>query len=300
MIGVILNPHSGYVSRHGVDHVREMIADILPDAQVHVLQAGDDLAACCRDFIAAGATCIAGAGGDGTINAVASQLVGTAIPLGVIPAGTLNHFARDVGVGRDIAAALHILAGNYSIAVDVARVNTQLFLNNSSIGLYPRIVALRQRHEKRLGKWRAMAHAAWLVTRRARPMDVSIATDGIKEHVRTSMLFVGNNQYELDLLHLGQRCGLDGGQLFCFIMEAPVRLALLPYIFHYLRDHRSNRRLTRILAAQQVIVMPQRKHRVAVACDGEVFMLMTPLVYRILPGALWVVVPRPPREHDEE
>jgi diacylglycerol kinase family enzyme len=60
------------------------------------------------------------------------------IPLGVIPAGTLNHFARDVGGWRDVAQALRVLAGGYTLPVDVARVNERIFLNNSSIGLYAR------------------------------------------------------------------------------------------------------------------------------------------------------------------
>src|SRR5436190_20644964 len=106
MIGLILNPRSGYVAAHGLPYVRAQITAALPGVRIHILQQGDDLAARCRAFIADGATCIVAAGGDGTVSAVAAHLVGTEIPLGVIPAGTLNHFARDVGVGRDLAHAL--------------------------------------------------------------------------------------------------------------------------------------------------------------------------------------------------
>src|ERR671936_141041 len=163
MIGVILNPRSGYAATHGLAYMRAQITAALPGARIHVLQRGDDLAARCRALIADGATCIVAAGGDGTVNAVAAHLVGTETPLGVIPAGTLNHFARDVGVGRDVAHALRVLARGYTLPVDVARVNERLFLNNSSIGLYAHMVEIRRRYEARLGKWRALVHAARLV-----------------------------------------------------------------------------------------------------------------------------------------
>jgi len=120
MPGLILNPRSGYVAAHGLPYTRAQITAVLPEVRIHVLQPGDDLAARCRDLIADGATCLAAAGGDGTVSAVATHLVGTDMPLGVIPASTLNHFARDVGVGRDVAHALHVLAGGYTLPVDVA------------------------------------------------------------------------------------------------------------------------------------------------------------------------------------
>src|SRR2546421_500755 len=280
MIGLILNPRSGYVAEHGLTHVRAQVTAALPEVRIHVLQRGDDLAACCRELIADGATCIAAAGGDGTVNAVATHLVGTQTPLGVIPAGTLNHFARDVGVGRDIAHALRVLAGGYTVPVDVARVNEHIFLNNSSIGLYARMVEIRRRYESRMGKWRALVHATRLVVRRARATEVQFRDGAATERVRTYLLFVGNNQYELDLLHLGQRSRLDAGELCCFILEAPGRLELLPHVFHYLRGHRPYERVFRSLSTHELTVIPGRARRVEVACDGEVFALTAPLVYR--------------------
>jgi diacylglycerol kinase family enzyme len=300
MIGLILNPRSGYVAAHGLPYVRAQITAVLPEVRIHVLQPGDDLAARCRDLIADGATCIAAAGGDGTVSAVATHLVGTDIPLGVIPAGTLNHFARDVGVGRDVAHALQVLACGYTLPVDVARVNERIFLNNSSIGLYARMVEIRRRYETRLGKWRALVHAARLVVRHARATEVQFGDGETLESVRTYLLFVGNNQYELDLLHLGRRSCLDAGELCCFILEAPGRLALLPHVFHYLRGHRPYAHVFRSLCTHELTVIPGRARRVEVACDGEVFALAAPLVYRILPRALKVVVPKPPPSESRE
>jgi diacylglycerol kinase family enzyme len=299
MIGLILNPRSGYVAAHGLPYVRAQITAVLPEVRIHVLQPGDDLAACCRALIADGATCIAVAGGDGSVSAVATHLVGTDIPLGVIPAGTLNHFARDVGVGRDVVRALHVLAGGYTLPVDVARVNERIFLNNSSIGLYARMVEIRRRYETRLGKWRALVHAARLVAWHARATEVQFGGETLQS-VRTYLLFVGNNQYELDLLHLGRRSCLDAGALCCVILEAPGRLALLPHVFHHLRGHRPYHHVLRSLGTHELTVIPGRARRVEVACDGEVFTLTAPLVYRILPRALKVVVPKPPPPESRE
>ena len=300
MIGVVLNPRSGYTARHGVPHVREMIAAAVPESRVAVVGRDGDLVTLCRRLLDAGATCVAAAGGDGTVSAVAAHLLGTGTPLGVLPVGTLNHFARDVGVGRDVQGALRVLAGGYVAPVDVAMVNGRLFLNNSSIGLYARMVEVRHRYESRLGKWRALAYAAWLVGRRARTTVVTIDSGTTSESVETSMLFVGNNQYELDLLHLGRRASLDAGQLCCFIVEGTNRLRLLPHIVGYLRDHSPRRHLFRVVATPQLTVVPKRRHHVEVACDGEVFRLATPLVYRVLPRALPVVVPMPPPAESRE
>jgi len=114
------------------------------------------------------------AGGDGTVGSVAAPLVGTSTPLGVLSVGTLNHFARDVGVGRDVPAAARALAGGHTRLVDTAEVNGRLFLNNSSIDSYAHIVEFRERHEGRLGKWRALVEATLLTVREERPLSARV------------------------------------------------------------------------------------------------------------------------------
>jgi diacylglycerol kinase family enzyme len=116
----------------------------------------------------------------------------------------------------------------------------------------------------------------------------------------TYLLFVGNNQYELDLLHLGQRSRLGGGELCCFILDVPGRLTRMPHVFRYLRSHSPSARVLRSLCTHEFTVIPGRARRVGVACCGEVFALATPLVYRILPRALKVVVPKPPSAESRE
>ncbi|HZI88057.1 MAG TPA: diacylglycerol kinase family protein, partial [Pyrinomonadaceae bacterium] len=97
---------------------------------------------------------IVAGGGDGTINAVASELVGTDKAFGVLPLGTLNHFAKDLNIPVDIEAAVRTIVSGHTTRVDVAQVNDRIFLNNSSLGLYPRLVHEREK-QQRLGlrKW---------------------------------------------------------------------------------------------------------------------------------------------------
>jgi diacylglycerol kinase family enzyme len=294
MIGIILNPRSGYVARHGADHVCSLIREIVPEAQVHLLEEHDNIAARCAQFVDDGASCVAAAGGDGTISSVARALIGTETPLGVIPAGTLNHFARDVGVGRDVEAALRILAHGYVLPVDVATVNDHVFVNNSSIGLYPRMVAIRERYERRLGKWPALIQATLLVLRQAQPSVVQILDGSRRVSVRTEFVFVGNNQYELDFLHLGRRARIDAGELCCFILEMPNRVNLLRLVFRFLRDKEPKRHFLRSLEVTELTVIPRSPGSLEVAADGEVFRLKAPLEYRVLSRALRVVVPEPP------
>jgi diacylglycerol kinase family enzyme len=279
------------VVRHGVEHMKAQLSDALPNVRVHVLEPNDDIAACCREFRSSGASCIAGVGGDGTIRSVASSVIELQVPLGVIPGGTLNHFARDVGVGRNVSEAVQILRRGKPVSVDVATVNDRVFLNNSSIGMYPEMVYLREADEHRLGKWQAMARAALLVMRKPKWTEVEIRTDGEVAVVRTRLLFVGNNQYELRLLRLGRRERLDGGTLSCFVLDAPNRLRMTQTALGSLRTDRRERRFFRSLQTSELTVEPRQEDEVQVAADGEVFEMKMPLVYKIHPRALQVMLP---------
>jgi diacylglycerol kinase family enzyme len=292
MIGVIVNPHAGYVAEHGVATVTNMILGAIPTARILVLKPQDDIAARCKQLISDGATCIAAVGGDGTVRAVAETLAGAGVALGVIPGGTLNHFARDVGVGRDVQEAVRTLSGCHTVPVDVATVNHLVFLNNSSIGLYPRMVRIRAGKEQELGKFRAMMRAGLLAIRRTTWTDICISSGDHTGKARTRLLFVGNNQYDLNLLDLGRRESLHEGILSCFIVDAPNRLRLIQTVFRSLSGRHKGSRYLRSLQATELTVSTS-KTSLELSADGEIFTMTTPLVYRIRPGALTVVVPAP-------
>jgi diacylglycerol kinase family enzyme len=157
---------------------------------------GDDIAGTIAAAIAARPRLIVAGGGDGTISAVAGALVDTGIALGVLPLGTLNHFAKDLGIPLELEAAVRVLAEGRTARIDVGEVNGRIFVNNSSLGLYPEIVRLRERQQKRFGraKWVAFARAAVATLRRYPFLGVSLTIDGAKALRRTPFVFIGNNE----------------------------------------------------------------------------------------------------------
>ncbi|MDQ4136742.1 MAG: NAD(+)/NADH kinase, partial [Pseudomonadota bacterium] len=162
---------------------------------------------------------VAVAGGDGTVGAVASVLAGTGIPLGILPLGTLNHFARDLGIPFDLQAAAAVICEGHARAVDVAEVNGQVFVNNSSIGLYPYMVLDRERRRSRHGqaRWVATLLAAFRTLRYLPLRRLSVRAEGWVEPCRTPCVFVGNNQYRLTGPALGTRERLDEGRLYLYV-----------------------------------------------------------------------------------
>lgn len=239
---------------------------------------------------------IVAGGGDGTINAVASGLVGTTIALGVLPLGTLNHFARDLSIPADVTeAAKIIIAGNIG-TVDVGEVNGRVFLNNSSLGIYPQIVRDREFQQKQegAGKWPAFVRATFAVLRRHPFLNVRLRVNGEDLQRRTPFVLIGNNEYCMEGLSLGQRNCLDAGQLSLHLTRRRgSRWGLLRLAVMALLGKLRQAREFEVLTAPEVLI-ETRKRRLQVAMDGEVSEMETPLRYRIRPGALRVIVPAAP------
>jgi YegS/Rv2252/BmrU family lipid kinase len=235
---------------------------------------------------------IIAAGGDGTINAVASALAGTGTPLGVLPLGTLNHFAKDVGIPLDVTDAARTIAAGHTIDIDVAEVNGRVFLNNSSLGLYPSIVRSRDSQQRRLGrgKWPALAWAT-LTTLRRRPfLNVRVCTDHTSRRCTTSFVFIGNNVYTMAGFNIGRRERLDAGQLSLYLTRRCSRLRLVTLAVRALFGRLRQADDFEALTAESISIETPHK-RLHVSTDGEVTMLDTPLEYRIRPRALRVLVP---------
>jgi diacylglycerol kinase family enzyme len=209
LVTVLFNP-----TDVGADQLKADIAERFlaagSEARIVELQRGQDFTEVAR---AAGArtSIVVAAGGDGTVSRVAAGLVGTPAVLGVLPLGTLNHFAKDLGIPLDLEKAIATIAAPRIGRIDVGRVNDRVFVNNSSIGIYPSIVDARE-ELRRLGhrKWPAFALATFRVLRSHRGVVVRIDADGRQSVWRTPFVFVGNNEYELDGIHLGVRVALDG------------------------------------------------------------------------------------------
>ncbi len=296
----ILNARAGSARGDGgLDPHRTRIDALAAGGPVELVQGGDDIRAAIDRALAAGCTCIVAGGGDGTINAVASRLVGTDTVLGVLPLGTLNHFAKDLKLPLDVAAALDVIEAGHVLAVDVGEVNGHAFLNNSSLGLYPRIVAGRDRQQERLGwgKWPAFAWATVGALRRYPFLDIRLAVEGGSDAAyRTPFLFVGNNHYNMEGVDLGTRGTLTDGLLSLYFANRTGRLGLVRLAFHALLGTLSQARDFNALTAASFTVETRHK-RIAVATDGEVQVMEAPLCYRVRPGALKVLAP-PPASND--
>lgn len=215
--GVVIVLNSGAGSAR--DSVAEALARELPDAELVTAGEGDDL----PGLVAAAAerAAVLGiAGGDGTVNLGASVAAARGLPLLVVPAGTLNHFARDLGV-NSVADAVAALRAGDAVEVDLGKAGDLVFLNTSSTGLYVDMVRLRHRWEKRLGKWPAMLLALTRVLRHDRPRDLVV--DG--EPTRLWMLFAGNGRYLPVGFAPTHRPRLDDGLLDVRAIRADVPLA---------------------------------------------------------------------------
>jgi len=232
-------------------------------------------------------------GGDGTVSAVAAALVDSDIVLGVLPLGTLNHFAKDLGVPLGLEAAARAIAGGRSVSIDVGEVNGRVFINNSSLGLYPEIVRDREQQQRRLGrgKWPALAWASLAAFRRYAFLRVKLRIDGTDHLRRTPFVFVGNNEYRMEGFSIGERAGsLADGQLSVYFAQRPGRLRLLALALRALAGRlKQARDFEALLTADFVI--ESRHRRLRVATDGEITEMQTPLRYRIRPASLRVAVP---------
>ena len=261
---------------------------------ITLAKGGAELSAAAAKAREQGVAIVAAGGGDGTINAVASQLVGSSTVLGVLPLGTLNHFAKDLGIPLELDRAIANLAHGKPVMIDVGEVNERIFLNNSSLGLYPDIVRDREKQQRRLGrgKWLACGWAALAALRRYPFLSVRLMVDGERHARRTPFIFIGNNEYVMQGFDIGARRRLDGGVLSLYVAQRPGRLGLLRLALHALFGRLAQARDFDVLLAPDIEVATRHK-RLRVATDGEVTIMATPLRYRIRAGALAVMVPSP-------
>jgi diacylglycerol kinase family enzyme len=256
---------------------------------------GPRLTATARRAADSGVDVVVAAGGDGTVSAVATALTGGEVPMAVLPLGTLNHFARDLGMPRDLTEAARAIAHGTTSRVDVGEVNGRVFVNNSSIGLYPLIVRSREAEQRATGrgKWRAMATAVWRVLRRFPLIAVHVKTAAGSVFTRTPFVFVGNNVYEVSPRSIGTRSCLDSGTLCLYTMRCTSRLKLFWLTLRAIFQDAEHIEDLHVQAVESVeVTLPRRHRRVPVAADGEVVTLASPLRYAIRAGALPVI--RPP------
>jgi diacylglycerol kinase family enzyme len=295
-VSVILNASAG-VPATATDDLGQRLRDLFQQQGIApclaLARSGSEVRRLAQQAVQARFPTVVAGGGDGTLNAVASALVGTEVALGVLPLGTLNHFAKDLCIPLDLASAVHTIRAGWTRRVDVGEVNGHIFLNNSSLGLYPRLVRHRTKQQERLGrgKWPAFLWAALTLFQRYPFLQVRLCLEGQALVRRTPFVFIGNNVYQLDLFNLGARACLDAGACSVYVTHRTGRLGLLILAVRALFGRLHTAKDFDHWCVPEVRI-DTGATRLLVATDGEVRVMETPLHYRIRPSALRVIVPQ--------
>jgi len=296
-VRVIVNRHGGTLkaSKHDAEApLRKAFAAAGVEAEIRLTEPEDLDEALGEAAKASGLDAVVAGGGDGTLSCAAGHLAGTDRPLGILPLGTLNHLARDAGIPTELDEAAAVIAGGHVRAIDLAEVNGRIFVNNSSVGLYPDMVRLREAEQERSGRGKrlAMLSASLVTLRHFRRHRLWISAEGIEAPIHTPLLFVGNNRYEVNLFALGKREALDAGELCIYAVRARSRAGLfwagIRGVFGRLDQQRDF-----VTAYVREAEVSSDRAAMIVSADGETMRLDMPLRYRILPKALKLIVPAP-------
>jgi YegS/Rv2252/BmrU family lipid kinase len=292
MVEVIVNAGAGsLLADESAASLRDRFLEHGVRADIHFVKRGHDLESAAK-LAASRSDIVVAGGGDGTISAVAAEVSKAGKTLGVLPLGTLNHFSKDLGIPQTLDGAVETIATGQVRSVDLGELNGRPFINNSSIGLYPQIVLRRKEQQRRLGrgKWSAAFWAALQIFRLSRFLKVRIEIEGKQFLRKTPFVFVGNNEYEMDLYNIGSRATLDEGELSVYFLHRGGRwgvvVLLIRTMFGALRQWKDFEEVN----TGSVTIQTRRK-KLHVAFDGEVSLMETPLHYRSLPKALNVIVP---------
>lgn len=293
-IEVIVNAASGSVER---EETKRWLTDLFAAhgvaADIHLAKNGAEiLEFAARAAVGKTETIVAG-GGDGTINAVASKVIKARKTLGVLPLGTLNNFSKDLRIPQYLDQAVRVIAENQTRLIDVGEVNGRIFVNNSSIGLYPRIVRRREHQQQRLGrgKWTAAFWAALKILFRSPFLEVKLKIGSREITRKTPFVFIGNNEYEMSFFNIGRRNRLDDGKLSVYFLHRGGRKGLFVLALRTLFGRLKQTEDFEEINTEEIIIETRRKRKL-VALDGEVARLPTPLHYRIQPRVLRVIVPK--------
>lgn len=264
---VLINPQSGAEA----DDPSAEVITALPLAELLLADPEVDLAEPLeKAALDTGAAAVGAAGGDGTVAYTAGVAARLGLPLAVVPAGTLNHFARDIGL-QNLADTADAVQRGTAVRVDLASVAVDgepphRFVNTASLGAYIVMVRWREKLKERWGKWPAFALAVVASMRRTVPLRIRLAG----EPVRVWIVFVGNGRYEPRGMAPGYRPRLDTGMLDVRYLRAEGAFPRTRFVFGVLTGtlHRSPSYVQLETADLQIEVLGSRP--ATLATDGEV------------------------------
>ena len=292
-VTVLLSRDSGGARRGEQDiaAIAAAFADAGMRARVALID-GADFAAKAKEAVEASAKLVVVAGGDGSVSAAAGELADSDTVLGILPMGTLNHFARDLGIPTDLTEAVQMIVSGKPSRVDLAELNGRAFINNSAIGLYPLMVIDRDAQRRRLGRSKKLALlvASARTLARFKHQRLTLTVNDEKARVETPLLFVGNNDYRLDLPAAGRRETLSDGKLCVLVMRKKTRTSFIAALIRALLGRIRDDDMVRLDDVERLRVDSHRSSH-TISLDGEVVQLAPPLDYRIRKGALKVIAP---------
>ena len=235
---------------------------------------------------------VVAAGGDGTLNAVASQLLHQDVPVAVLPLGTFNYVARVLNIPLDILEAAKIVATGQIRSSHVAKINDHIYLNNASLGLYPLFIRKRERYNQKFGRFPLHAYTSGLdvLIRDRKELKLEVEVDGQRYPVKTPLLFFGNNQLQLQEMKLKIAQSAERGEVAGVLLAKSDKATLFKTLFQLIRGRLEQVNDVYSFSGEQVTVY-SKQSRLTVAIDGELVQLNTPLHFSVEKHALNIMVP---------
>ncbi len=280
MIDVIVNENAGDASsaESRSSHLGSIFKKFGVEARFHSLQPDGTISDLAKTVIDGGADTVVAAGGDGTIGAVAGACHAAGVRMGVIPQGTFNYFARAHDIPEDAEAAVQLIAEGTMRETRLGTVNDRIFLNNVSIGVYPRILKNREDVYKKYGRSRPAAYWSVFTTlvNRPRVLKATISLDGQVWNSRTPLVFVAKSAFQLKEFNMAGQEDLGDGDFAVIVVPDEDRMSLLGSALRVWSGQARRGPDYKMMTGQNIDISLTRR-RVLVACDGEKFVMRTPL-----------------------
>jgi diacylglycerol kinase family enzyme len=257
-----------------------------------VLAGRGDLYSRTQQTVAQAPGAIVVAGGDGTINAVASACVQANRPLGILPAGTFNYVARNLGVPTEVSQAVSVIVNGHVRHLDIGEINGRIFLHNAGFGLYTQMLERRERDVRRFGRSRMIAFLSGMLSLlSAHPLfAVDLMADGLTERHLTTTLLFGCNPLQMEEVSVAAAECLRQQKLAVLSLKLRSRWEAIVAACAGLIGRLDKVDTTDVFCASSVRVQTRRR-ALKVVIDGEIVMLRPPLDVSLRPGALQVLAP---------
>ncbi|MFH7765281.1 diacylglycerol/lipid kinase family protein [Acinetobacter sp. BSP-28] len=235
---------------------------------------------------------VVAAGGDGTLNTVATKLVGTEIPMGIFPLGTFNYVARLLNIPLDLLKAADVIATGKIRTVHVAQINDHIYLNNASLGLYPLFIQRRELYNRRFGRFALHAYTSALdvLIRDRKELKLEVEIDGKKYPVKTPLIFFGNNQLQLAEMNLRIAKCAELGKVAGVVVAKSDKPTLFKILWQLIRGNLDHAPDVYSFSADKVKIHSKAK-KLTLALDGEIVEMQPPLHISVRKHALKVMVP---------